>query len=107
MVPAVERAAILMATKKQYETKKCPECAGKGTVKQLIYTPGKFDVGLCLSATFSLGWNDAGDCTAKYIEDELRQVFNKQAFIELLDDEIGGDPTKLKYKLELKVKKIK
>ena len=96
-----------MKTKPKYVTKKCPICDGKGTTREVVDIPGEFEIGLCISATFKLGWNDAGNSTAAETERDLRDVFTRKAFAELIDDELNTDPTKLKYTLEVKARKIK
>jgi hypothetical protein len=107
MNPALERSAPPMKPKKKFTVEKCDFCKGKGTVKVVIDQPGKFEVGLCVSATFKLKWNDASESTAKQVEQELRGLFTRKSFADLIDEELNTAPQPLKYKLELKVKKLK
>jgi len=94
-------------TKPEYKIKKCDVCNGKGTIKEIVDTPGSFDVKLAITASFQFDWNDAGDSTAKETERDLRSMFTRAVFADQIDDELNTYPAKLKYKLDVNVKKLK
>ena len=94
-------------TAKRYETKKCSSCNGKGIVKTLVETPGEFNVNLNIAASFRLEWDDAGYSTARQIEHEVRDVFARTEFLDLLEDELNAAVEKLTYKLKVLMLKLK